>query len=310
MNPSAFDEWVVLNLMFGAVRRTSVLWKSLRVFEFESRQLERIRAEHSGEIQGATASPPRIGGPLHAKLSSIWGLIVTLTSSGQGCTLECLHAAGAFGRQEWSSKVIKEIVALLGNLPLPGEDIMVVLISGYGAYISSFIGLRSSHTIRDELFCMVVLGLVGYSISELLGEISFIVRLIAAYLVATLAGVILRIWLLRWWQKTMYAFNIHHDDGISNAWTRIIRDRGRILQISVHVKDGRILHLNDRLQYMNAHWQGLYLGSDGSIIFPVDEEELPDGTVEQRNDVNDDEWGVRLTYIPASEVCRVNMRMT
>jgi len=41
----------------------------------------------------------------------------------------------------------------------------------------------------------------------------------------------------------------------------------------------------------------------------VESEELPDGTEEIREAVRDDAWGTRMTYIPASEIARVNIRI-
>ena len=41
----------------------------------------------------------------------------------------------------------------------------------------------------------------------------------------------------------------------------------------------------------------------------VEEEDLQDGVEEIRSGVVDSFWGTRMTYIPASEVKRVNIRM-
>jgi hypothetical protein len=80
-------------------------------------------------------------------------------------------------------------------------------------------------------------------------------------------------------------------------------------QLSVHLKNGRVLFLNDRRNFLNAPWEGLYLGGDGSIIMAVEMEELPDGSEEIRQAVVDDAWGTRLTFIPSSEIARVNIRL-
>jgi hypothetical protein len=41
----------------------------------------------------------------------------------------------------------------------------------------------------------------------------------------------------------------------------------------------------------------------------VEMEELPDGSEEIRQAVVDDAWGTRLTFIPSSEIARVNIRL-
>ena len=61
-------------------------------------------------------------------------------------------------------------------------------------------------------------------------------------------------------------------------------------------------------KYAEAHLGGMYLGSDGSIVMVVEHEDLPDGTTEERTAIRDATWGTRVTYIPASEIARVNIR--
>jgi len=83
----------------------------------------------------------------------------------------------------------------------------------------------------------------------------------------------------------------------------------KVGQLSVHLKNGRVLYLHDRRAFLGCPWEGLYLGGDGSVIMAVESEELPDGTEEIREAVRDDAWGTRMTYIPASEIARVNIRI-
>jgi hypothetical protein len=41
----------------------------------------------------------------------------------------------------------------------------------------------------------------------------------------------------------------------------------------------------------------------------VEEEEFPSGAIEERQGVDDPDFGARLTYIPAAEIAQVNLRM-
>ncbi len=57
MIPNAFGERAVQKLMFGAMWRAATRWKPFRVFEFEARQLERIRVDLSEEYEKSTGLP-------------------------------------------------------------------------------------------------------------------------------------------------------------------------------------------------------------------------------------------------------------
>ena len=122
-------------------------------------------------------------------------------------------------------------------------------------------------------------------------------------------ALIWRGWALEAWQKAAKSLGLHAEDGLSYGWDKIVSHPGLTSsQISVHTSDGRILFLNDRTKYTHAPYEGLYLASDGSIIMVVEGEEMPDGTEEMRQGVTDENWGVRMTYIPANQIKRVNIR--
>lgn len=59
INPNTWGQRSVLKLMFGAMIRVSERWKSIRVTEFERRQLQAFRRELNGEYE--TDNPPARG---------------------------------------------------------------------------------------------------------------------------------------------------------------------------------------------------------------------------------------------------------
>lgn len=188
-------------------------------------------------------------------------------------------------------------------------SVQVALASGYLAYITAYAGLRRGHATQDAIFISLVFSVVALLCFELFPITQAYLRAAAASVMALLCGVFWRkagrpswLWLMR---KT----GVHREDGVHAPWDVVVQTDRKVGQLSVHLKNGRVLYLNDRRNFLNSPWEGLYLGGDGSIVMAVEMEELPDGSEEIRQAVLDDTWGTRLTFIPASEIARVNIRM-
>lgn len=189
-----------------------------------------------------------------------------------------------------------------------GTAVQVWFGSGYVAYCTAYAGFRNHHPNRDTIFITVVFAAIAsaaYSASQDLGNIpAYTISVFAA-----LSSAILWRWVGREaWQKVMQITKVHREDGVTSTWENLVQTKRDVDQISVHLTDGRILCLNERPKYAEAPWKGLYLGGDGSVLMIVEEEELSDGTVEERQGICSD-WGTRLTYLPASQITRVNIRL-
>lgn len=187
----------------------------------------------------------------------------------------------------------------------------IALGAGYLAYSVAYAGLRDGHKGTDAFFITV-----GFSaVASLIFASSF--GATGSPVAASAITFVITVVVAGLWRKLLRgaalwglgALRIHREDGISSGWATILQSDHAVSQASVHLKDGRVLYLNDRAQYRDAPWQGLYLGSDGAVVMVVEEEEFPDGTEEMRLGVKDAGWGTRLTFIPPSEIARVNLRM-
>ena len=189
-----------------------------------------------------------------------------------------------------------------------GAAVQVSLAAGYLAYCTAYAGFRRHHQTRDTIFISLVFAAIASAVISLVQ----VFGTVPAYLLSVFAALLsASIW--RWfgrelWHKTMRASKVHREDGVETTWEALVQTKKIIDQISVHLSDGRILYLNDRPKYVGTPWDGLYLGGDGSVLMIVEEEELPDGTEEVRQGVLSD-WGTRLTYLPASQIARINIRM-
>jgi hypothetical protein len=71
--PNAFGKRAVLKLMFGALIRAADRWRSVKVSEFERRQLTAVRKELDQEYEamaGLDAKPSKDGNPARKSSSS------------------------------------------------------------------------------------------------------------------------------------------------------------------------------------------------------------------------------------------------
>lgn len=181
---------------------------------------------------------------------------------------------------------------------------------GYLCYLVAYAGERRGHSSQDATFLSLAFG-VPALVPLSAGAGPLVANLLAGTFLAFGLAILWRGWGRSRWRRFIAWIGLTRDDGLLHCWDGILnRPDLRSSQISVHTADGRILCLNDRHRYAAAPFEGLYLGSDGGILMVVEEEELPDGTVETRTGISDTDWGTRLTYIPPDQIRRVNIRMT
>jgi len=188
-------------------------------------------------------------------------------------------------------------------------SIQVALASGYLAYITAYAGLRRGHATQDAIFISLVFSVVALLCFELIPIEPAYLRAAMASASALVSGIFWRKIGRPFWLWLMQKTGVHREDGVHAPWDVLVQTDRKVGQISVHLKNGRVLYLHDRREFLGSPWEGLYLGGDGSVIMAVESEELPDGTEEIREAVRDDAWGTRMTYIPASEIARVNIRI-
>ena len=186
--------------------------------------------------------------------------------------------------------------------------VQVALGAGYLAYTTAYAGLRKDHGPEDAIFISLAFSALAMLIFTNLASHGQWQQSIGALVGCLFAGSLWRIAVKKWWHKLMAIFGIHREDGVHSPWLSVTQSKHQVGQISVHTKNGKVLYLNNRPAFNDAPWSGLYLGGDGGVVMIVEEEELPDGKTEVREGIVDPVWGTRLTYIPAGEIERVNIR--
>lgn len=191
------------------------------------------------------------------------------------------------------------------NLPL---EIQTAIAGGYVAYWIAYAGLDTNHRAVDVAFRTFAFGLPAIAAFRLLLSSGEILAAMSGFTLAVLAGGIWRAFGRRWAFAALSKASVLQEDGIATAWAAFIQQPNlKVSQLSVHTKDGRVLYQNAH-RYPEASLGGMYFGADGSIVMVVEEEELPDGTEEQRQGIRDAKLGTRVTYVPSDQIVRVNVR--
>ena len=191
------------------------------------------------------------------------------------------------------------------NLPL---ELQTALAGGYLAYWIGYAGLEGNRRAVDIALLTFAFGLPAIGAFRLALPHGALWAVMAGLGIAISGGLLWRIVGRELVLATLKRLGIHREDGVHSAWAALIQQRNLTVgQLSVHTKDGRVLYQNAN-HYPEAHLGGMYFGGDGSIVMVVEEEDLPNGSEEQRTGIKDANWGTRVTYIPADQIQRVNIR--
>lgn len=192
------------------------------------------------------------------------------------------------------------------QLPL---EIQVALGGGYLGYSIACAGMRQNHGATEIAFRSLAFGIVAMLVLQWVQLLTHqAIAVCAAIVAACAAGALWRRFGMKWSLKALSKMGIMREDGLPSAWTALSQTPNlNVTQISVRTIDGQTLHHN-RAAYKDAWKDGLYLGSDGSVVMVLEETVMPDGKVVTEEDISTPGWGTRLTYIPASQIARVYVR--
>jgi hypothetical protein len=185
----------------------------------------------------------------------------------------------------------------------------LVLGSGYCAYLVAYVGLRGSHKPVDAIFASIAFGLIASAVLAMNTALGVPLRMATTFAATVAAGMLWRIVgrnLIRWlFRKTHYSWA----DDSSSAWDHIQEYSGRSpRQLSVKMDDGSYLYCTDTSRVGTLPFGPYILGTNGDVLMYVDQSETADGTVREVAGVFDQEWGDRITWIPAHRIRSIAVR--
>lgn len=204
---------------------------------------------------------------------------------------------------------MKEIAELLRELPWVT---LLTLASGYAGYFLSHVGVRDHHKATDVAFVTLIFGLIAAGIYHIMTgtlEISVAWASITAFLGSTICGAIWNAFGRSLLYKVLRSTGISYNDDTPSAWASMYNARhGGVRELYVLVQDGTWLGCNNLQDFADEPNPGCAFGPDGDILMYVTHRKKPgDKAFEECPSVRD-EWGTEITYIPKSQIARVDIR--
>lgn len=187
--------------------------------------------------------------------------------------------------------------------------LQVAIASGYLAYLIAYAGIRQHHTVADALLKSFVFGFIASAVFSL-GPPGALGTSIVAF-VLPLAAAILWRWLgIRAWAWLVRRYGISWADDIPTAWLSVTATRTDFSpsQVCVETLDGRLLLCENTRDFADAHQGPVTFGLSGDLAFYVTAERRADGEWIDKSDVCHPREGDLLTYLPASQIKRVELR--
>ena len=173
------------------------------------------------------------------------------------------------------------------------------------------IGIRNHHNAIDVAFSTIVFGFFG-AIAYLFAmgwAHDVAVAALLAFLATSVLGALwskigrgILTWMLR---KT----NVSHNDDFETAFDALISEtRTNATQLMVKVGDGDWLMCNKLSDYADHPNGPFVLGRRGDVLMYVTHIRRGDGEYEEAESLTVGKWGTEVTYIPAEQVTRIDIR--
>ena len=189
-------------------------------------------------------------------------------------------------------------------------NVQVALASGYAAYIIAYRGVRAYHSAQDTLFLSLVFSLIASSELWLGRSKSPLLVGAFAFLISVSAGILWRRRGMALLTALLRNPNTTWADDTPSAWARLQENREFPLsQLSVLLKDGTWLPCNQTSNFNDAPYSPAVLGTSGDVLMYLTSVKPKEGEEREQITTIDAKFGSRLTYIPASEIARINVRL-
>lgn len=189
-------------------------------------------------------------------------------------------------------------------------QVQVALASGYAAYITSYRGVRTHHSAQDTVFLALVFSLLASAELWLCRSFTPLLSGASAFILSVAAGMLWRRRGARLLNALLRGPNTTWSDDTPSAWARLQENREFPLsQLSVLLKDGTWLHCNQTVNFDGLPYAPAVLGTSGDVLMYLTSVKQKDARERQQSTTIDPDFGSRLTYVPASEIARINVRL-
>jgi hypothetical protein len=189
-------------------------------------------------------------------------------------------------------------------------ELLLTVATGYAGYFVANVGVRSHHKTIDVTFSTVVYGFFGTAAYLRLISLDrpIWIAVLGAFASAMVAGGLWSGFLRERFTKLLRKLRISHNDDLPSALASMFADKGTVAtQLSVRLQSGVWLMCDDLDKFRNAPGGPCVLGQAGDVLMYVTHHRDPNGDYEAC-EVDVAGWGLELTYLPASQVTRIDLR--
>jgi hypothetical protein len=203
----------------------------------------------------------------------------------------------------------KEMVELILN---QSWSTLLLVASGYAAYYVANVGLRDHHKPADVTFSILVFAFIAafafYSCLWVL-DLALAGSSIITFIFAMLAGAAWRRFGRPRFELLLRTARISRSNDLPSAWIALFGENYDATQLTVQLKDGTWLMCDDLSKFQKAPNGPCVLGAKGDILMYVTDKQGKRGIgfVPTGGPI-DPEWGHEITYIPADQIARVDLR--
>ena len=210
----------------------------------------------------------------------------------------------------------------LTNLPF---EIQFVLVAGYLGYWVANVGLRKSVPTQDMVMQILVYGLVakGAQAGFVSVAASFFgyrtnteslpwAAMLASLIIALAAGVLWRRFGLKWFTESLRRTRLSNETATHSTLTEISQDgQRRWTYFVVILADGTCLRSSLPKTEGLPHGP-LLIDQEGNVGLYVTEIKRPNGEIDDFTDEfdNPQDFDPTITYVPASQIVRMNINWT
>ena len=189
---------------------------------------------------------------------------------------------------------------------------LLTLASGYAGYYVANVGIRDHHKPIDVIFSTLVFGFIAtfaYNVCRIFFEVSLVWSSVIAFAFAMLVGAV--------WSRVgrsaleglLRKSSISHSDDLPSAWVALFGARLVVSQLAVKLKDGSWLMCDDLSKFSASPNGPCVLGAKGDILMYVTHKQSDIGVAFfPATHPIDSDWGHEITYIPADQIARVDLR--
>lgn len=200
------------------------------------------------------------------------------------------------------------IGAELTNLPWAT---VLFLAAGYAGYFIANTGAREHHKPTDTAFSSAVFGFFALFAYQLLirQEMGVLWGSMLSFGSACVLGGVWRKWGRFLLLKALRAFRISFTDDIQSAWAALgSATNVSATELCVYLKNGTLLQSSDLAQFNHLPNGPCILGGNGDVLMYVTNARGADGELTSNDALSHKGWGTEITYIPAAEIARIDLR--